>query len=59
MQVDRFELARIFDVSADTVRNWQRAGCPSTAPTKDERRRLYVPSLVHRWLVNRAIENAW
>lgn len=52
---DRFELARIFEVSADTIRSWQRGGCPSLDPTPKEKRRLYRPAAVHNWLLTRAL----
>jgi phage terminase Nu1 subunit (DNA packaging protein) len=67
MQVDRFGLAEIFDVSPDTVRDWARQGCPvarepktGKGTTAEERKRLFTPADVHRWLLNRELRrNRW
>jgi phage terminase Nu1 subunit (DNA packaging protein) len=59
MIVDRPTLAKIFEVSPDTVRAWVKAGCPSIDPedpkgTKEQRCRTFNTLRVHQWLVQRS-----
>jgi phage terminase Nu1 subunit (DNA packaging protein) len=64
MIADRTTTARIFDVSTDTVRAWQKAGCPYREPenprgTPAQRRVHYETARVHEWLVQRALRSAY
>lgn len=66
MIVDKFELARVFDVSPETVRDWTRQGCPTTQEPQtgkgvapEARKRLYSTSAIHLWLVQRAMNRRW
>lgn len=65
MQCDRFALAEIFDVSPDTVRDWTRQGCPvarepktGKGTTPEDRKRLFEPAAVHRWLLIRELRRS-
>ena len=53
--VNATELARICGVSASTVANWRRAGCPIENPASARRQvSQYDTVKVVNWLVNRA-----
>jgi phage terminase Nu1 subunit (DNA packaging protein) len=66
MICDRFQLANVFGVSPDTVRDWHRNGCPVHREPKTgkgvsnaEKSRLFDSAQVHKWLINRAIRRSW
>jgi phage terminase Nu1 subunit (DNA packaging protein) len=66
MIVNRFELAEIFGVNAETVRTWHRSGCPvhrepqsGKGVTNDDKARLFQTAQVHDWLVRRALATRW
>lgn len=61
MIVDRFKLADVFGVGADTCRTWVRSGCPVHQEPRtgkgvpdEERKRLFCTAAVHRWLLRRS-----
>lgn len=53
-QLSQKEVAEFFNVSTRAVRDWDKAGCPSTTTGKVKH---YVSHEVHNWLVQRAIDS--
>lgn len=65
MICDRYQLADIFAVSADTVKDWTKSGCPVYQQPKtgkgiaaEERKRYFDSAAVHAWLLARALRNS-
>lgn len=62
MLADRYQVADVFGVNADTVRSWYKQGCPAAkepeagpGKTIEQRKRLFDTAAVHRWLIERAV----
>ncbi len=56
--VTQTQLAAIIGVTTDTVRSWERAGCPVERPGRKGLASQYIPADVIRWKEERAVQAA-